>query len=508
MHRRLRIAGALLAVAGLTAVAACGGPAGGGEAPRNQLTILWAADATDLSTDNGLGLQVNAGVHERLAIYDALVALTPTADIEYRLAESLTPDGPTRWTLTLKPGLRFSDGTPLDAAAVKFNWERLADPATKAPSAQIAQQIAGLDVVDERTLAITLKEPNGQFPTLVAQSALTFIGSPTAMQADPAGFGSNPVGAGAYVLKEWVRNDHSVFEKSPTSAIEAPVDRIEVRILADETQRYNTLAAGGGDVDFTINANTAAKAEKAGHQVVTGQTDGGLSLQFNTAKPPFDDVRARRAVALAFDGAALGKSVFSGLVEVPETLMRAESKYFADVPLTRANREQAQALLDELAAEGEPVSFTILTPLNFQQVAEWFQSSVSGYRNLTVQVEAAQTTGQQLFAGDFDATLIGLTRFIDPYPALVNFVSSGGSTNFGKYSDPAVDAAARTIVTSTDEAERIRAFADLQARIAEDLPFAGPFYRMPNWFVLAEGIDAAAVPILNDGVIDLTRFRP
>ncbi|WP_242424970.1 ABC transporter substrate-binding protein, partial [Frankia sp. EI5c] len=184
-----------------------------------------------------------AGSIERLAVFDALVALTPADELEYRLATSLTSEDSLTWTLKLRPDLKFSDGTPLDAAAVRDNWTLLADPARKSPSAAIAQRIGPLTAVDATTLRITLKESDGQFPRLVAQTALTFIGSPTALRERGDDFRTAPVGAGAYTVTEWLRNDHITLARNPSSSVRAHLDTIVVRSVPDETQRYNTLLA-------------------------------------------------------------------------------------------------------------------------------------------------------------------------------------------------------------------------------------------------------------------------
>ena len=117
------------------------------------------------------------------------------------------------WTLKLRPNIKFTDGTPFDAAAVKFNWQRLQDPNQRALLAAKANQMQSMDVIDTTTLRITLKEKNAQFPNSVV--LMSFIGSPTAIQQRGNQFAGNPVGAGSFQFKSWVRNSALTLVRNP-----------------------------------------------------------------------------------------------------------------------------------------------------------------------------------------------------------------------------------------------------------------------------------------------------
>ncbi|MCM3924317.1 ABC transporter substrate-binding protein [Frankia sp. AiPs1] len=493
--------GLLTACGSSSSSSPAGSPRAGGT-----LTVLWPADPIDLSTDDGFGLQMISGSIERLAVYDALVALTPADGLQYRLATSLGSTDNLTWTLRLHDRLVFSDGTPLDAAAVRDNWNLLADPSRKSRSAAVAQRIASLTVVDPVTLRITLKAPDAQFPRLVAQTPLTFIGSPTALRAKGAGFKTAPVGAGAFTVREWLRNDHVTLARNPRSSAHANVDTIVVKTVPDETQRYNTLLAGGADVAFSANLRTGITAAKAG--LINQQTfsDGGLNLLFNVTAAPFDDLRARQAVAYALDPKALNAALFDGTAKVPTSFLREDSPLHSSVPVPGPDAARAQALFDELARAGKPVSFTIVTPLNFSNVAEWVQSRLAGFHNVRVKVDAmAQTL--PVLTGAFQATLTGTPRFVDPYPQLALNLATGGPSNYGKFSDPALDAALRDGQQSTDDGARTRAYEAAQRVIAAKVPLAGPLYRLPSQYLHGKSTFADGnLPIINDGVLDITRL--
>lgn len=129
----------------------------------------------------------------------------------------------------------------------------------------------------------------------------------------------------------------------------------------------------------------------AGFPTEVVQTGGGQILGMNFRRAPFDDERARRAVALATDLDAINAAVFNGAAEYPATLFPESSPFFVDVALPTQDKDTAQKLFDELAAEGKPVKFTFLsypTPES-KEVAEALQAQLSAFQNVEAQVEIA-----------------------------------------------------------------------------------------------------------------------
>ena len=221
-------------------------------------------------------------------VFDMLVYTDPNdGSVKAQTAESLTTSDALVWTLKLKPGIKFSDGTAYDAAAVKFNWDRLKDPAQHATRATQANEMQTIEVVDPLTLRITLTAKDSVFAQVVA--LIPFIGSPAAIQAKGANFTNAPVGAGPFLLKSWVRDSQMVWDRNPGYwNTQLPyLDHVIVKPIVDETQRVNTLAAGQADMMFVGAASNAQLAESKGaisHETII---NGGINIYFNTRRAPF-----------------------------------------------------------------------------------------------------------------------------------------------------------------------------------------------------------------------------
>ncbi len=425
----------------------------------------------------------NVRIYGRImfAIYDGLVIDAPDG-ASLRLADSFTSSDGITWELKLKPDATFSDGTPFNAEAVKFNWERLQDPANEAPQARIADEITSMEVVDDLTLEITLAGPNGDFPTTIALSTLNFIGSPTAIEADPDGFGDHPVGAGAFTVEKWAPGSELTVVKNPAFYGDAPyLDEVVFRVVTDETSSYNSVVSGSADMFLTVSTQTAIKArDDSNLNTMQMPINGGTSnFTFNVTTAPFDDIRARQAIAYALDRDALNEAVYGGHAPVADAIFLEDSPYY-DESLTQVqpDRDKAQALFDELAADGKPLDFTMLTFAIWLPEAEWFLSELQSYDNVDVDIEQLQSIGDLITRSStqqFEAVWHGqFSVGIDDM--LRTFFYTAQPANYSGYSNPAVDAAFDDARAALDPEVRVEASHTIQRALLDDLPVLFPLH--------------------------------
>jgi peptide/nickel transport system substrate-binding protein len=479
---RSRLSIATAVVAGLVALTACGG---GGAAPSS------ASGPTGEPVSGGTGRILISGGDPRgldpallsneaalsasvgNALYGQLITNNPaTREVSYVLAEDLTStDAGQTFTLKLKPGIVYSDGTPMHAEDVKFNWEHTASPATTSSYGGNAREISGMQVIDDRTLTITLRNPNAQFPAEIWETSLNWIGKPETIQAGTAQTNTHPIGAGPFTLQEWrrqdvialVRNDRYFDKPRPY------LDRLEIRVITNDDQRLNTIVSGGADLAQETQFPALARAEQQGLQVVRTPIGGGVALVLNNKKAPFDDVRARRALSYALDLDLINDAVNEGTGTVPNTLFPQGSPYFRDIPIHRHDPAQAQTLLNELAAEGKPLNFTlsIYSSPGSQRLAQSMQTQFSTLKNIsmTTRVIDLAQQGQMLAARDFDS----LTSSI-PDSGLWIRLRGGAGNNYSGVDDPQLNAALDASRRTTDPGKIATDYEIVQQRLAEITP--------------------------------------
>jgi ABC-type transport system substrate-binding protein len=272
--------------------------------------------ATSAEPNTGDFHQAVGTISRQLAVNigDALVMLDENLKVQPGLAQSWNQESPTSWVFHLRRGVKFQDGTPFNAAAVKFTLERLLDPATKSRDANLLASLDRVEVVDEATVRLRLKRP---FAPLVRTLAyiLGYMASPTAVKAASLqDYGRAPVATGPYKLAQWVAADHITLVANKDYWRGAPkIDEITWKFVPQSSSRSALLRAG--DVDFVESLD--------GPDLPSVQNDGNLvvaripllSWNFvgvNTRTKPFDSVKARQAVSHAIDSNALVRKVLLG----------------------------------------------------------------------------------------------------------------------------------------------------------------------------------------------------
>lgn len=307
----------LLCIVLLAVLAGCGNL---DESGTTQLVMARVKDAVNLDPSHatdGLSLNVSS------ALMEGLVMFKPGSfDVIPALAQSWTiSDGGRRFTFKLRPGAKFSDGTPADAAAVKFNfdrWRLQKDPNHGAFSyAYWVSEFGGFSddpknpgsvkdvIVDSPTqVTFVLPDPSGTFLRNVAMQSF-LIGSPTAIKADPKLFEQHPIGSGPYLLREWLRDDHITLDANPSydGPLKKPaIKTVVIRDIPDQATSVLSIEKGELAMLSDPRPDDAAMlgAEKA--ITIVNQPSNNLAyLAMNVEKKPFDDVRVRRAVAMALD---------------------------------------------------------------------------------------------------------------------------------------------------------------------------------------------------------------
>ncbi|HEY7899278.1 MAG TPA: ABC transporter substrate-binding protein [Gemmatimonadaceae bacterium] len=315
--------GGLAGLAGLallTALAGCGGTS----TPDRHMLIDSRDSYDPRSLDPALSTDVPTG-RAVSYVFDGLARFTPKAEVVPDLATSwqLASDGVT-YTFHLKQGVRFHDGTHFSAADVRHSWERALDPRTqggrgwplypiqgaKEFAAGTAKSIAGLTVVDDSTIRVTLTEPFAIFPKMLAMPATAIVPMRT-----PPDFGEHPIGTGPWKFVAWHHDDYLLFARNEQYHDGAPLtDSLEARIIPEQSTAEAEFEGGNVDV-LQVPAQESPSWEANDEQRPLLQSAPSLRLIYgaiNTTRGPLRDVRVRQAINLAVDRGMILKRLLGG----------------------------------------------------------------------------------------------------------------------------------------------------------------------------------------------------
>lgn len=444
-----------------------GEPAG---EPQAGGTLSWVTVGETQSMD-----PANCGLlayHRCSPVFGTLMRYdSETGKFDPYLAESFESADGVAWTLKLREGLTFSDGTPFDADAVVFNWNRIKDPATLSPAANITKGMTW-EVVDPRTVSVTLEKANYQLPWTLVRG-MGAIGSPTAIQAAGAEVASKPVGAGPFVMKDWIRNSEMRFVKNPGYFEEGKpyLDAMTIKLVTAEDQKLNALISGEGKMAPTSSSNDADKMEANGFNISEADVVGGGGVIFNYKNPVIQDAGLRDAILHAIDAGQFADAL--DMVKEPAKAFLRPEDTSAAYP--KLDLGEAQKLFDDYlkrtGKSGETI--TLSTYAGFpvmEQSSQLLQAQLQKINGLTAQIvplDAPVLLAKQR-QGDFQLLL---TTFQSPSRDLLfDLFHTSGAQNTTGYSNPTVDEALNITRSSSDPNEVEKAYETANIEISNDAP--------------------------------------
>ncbi|MDX2159995.1 MAG: peptide ABC transporter substrate-binding protein [bacterium] len=453
------------------------------------------------------------------------------------------------YTITLKEGLLWSDGTPLTAADLVFTYQMIEDPANNfLQGSSIADSLETIEQVDDLTFRLTFNSPK-PFPEDVAGSpGLSTIlpahifqpiyeaeGSIEFAEAnqDPTVF------SGAYVLTEWRRGEQMTFEANPNYVLGAPqIERIVLRFFPDTDSQYAALAAG--QLDFVPNVSegdiprVAASSPDVRIVTVFGGYIESLWLNVRTEEhpraghPALQDVRVRQAIRFALDRDAITTELLAGATSPTDSIYASSPFELESLGVTEHNPEEANRLLDEAGwvdSNGNGTRDQDGVELELR-----YSSTTAGWRNniqAVVQQQLAEVgigtileayPASEFFGswansginavGEYDiAQYANNTALTNPanvtvYEALAcsqrpNEENQGGQ-NFTGFCNEEMDAAAQVTLNSLDADERLQAAYTIQEIMKEQAPLVNLFPRGDNYAFNTSRF--AAEPRIGSGV--------
>lgn len=435
-----------------------------------ELVIGAAADPTSLHP-----IRISDGPSRRVMrqMFDALVDIDFQGNVVPLLAHSwdISDDGLV-YTFYLNKGVTFHDGTGLTAADVLFTLESILDPSVESTEAPRFALISELRTIDDYTLEITLSEPSAPF--IVALDDARVMPRHIVQEVGHNAFGRQPVGSGPFRFVEWIPDQQVVLEAYPAYfGGEPSLDRLVFRTIPEGSVRMIELEAGSIDITLDIPPHHLATLEADPDIRIERSVGGNYHLwAFNNAIEPFDDIRVRKALAMAIDKQAIVDLVLSGVAEPAKGPIPPGSwAYNEDLVGYSQDIERARELLAE-AGYPDGFSTTILIDQDEtrRQIAQIMQAMLQEV-GVTARIEILEwgTFTEQLFGGNYETLIVWRSRGFEPDELIyTQFHSSGlGGRNFGAFADPRVDELLEEARRVTDQNERAEIYNEVEGIIVE-----------------------------------------
>ena len=338
----------LLAGVLVLALAVALAPSAGAQKRGGTLTIVRPTDPVSLDPN----LETTApGAWVYFNMLEGLLTLDDKMQVKPLLATSHEVMSPTRVRFKLRPGVKFHDGTPFNAAAVKFTFDRALHGTPPARWASLAGSLDGAEVVDDLTVDVVTKEPYGPILRTLAMYCMGIV-SPTAVQKQGADFSRAPVGTGPFKFVEWKTNTHVIVEQNNDYwGDKALLDRVVFRVVPEEGARM--IALQTGDADMVLFPSPAQLPALRKDSKYTVHETTGIRVVFagmHAGLPPLDDVRVRQAMLYAVDRKAILDNIMEGSAGPARGVLAPGVFGYKDMQLDRLypfDRAKARALLGQ-----------------------------------------------------------------------------------------------------------------------------------------------------------------
>jgi peptide/nickel transport system substrate-binding protein len=408
-------------------------------------------------------------------LHETLLIAAPDGQISPGLA-TLEIKDPLTYAFTLKTGLTFHDGTPVDAKAAKANIDRYMDPAVGSIRRADFGPLAGVDVTGPLTFVVRLSAPYSPLPLVLTNRAGMLV-SPTAVASLGADFATKAVGCGAFRFVSWTKNAELVLEKFPGywRGPDHGVDRLVFRPIADETARLANLRSGTLQlIDSIPPQSVAALSREPGVKVSQMPSMGFNGWSLNCTRAPFNDVRLRRAFVAAVDREVIQRVVYFGTGQPGFGPLSPAVTWAFDNAYKPPSHDLALAktLLAEVGATTPvPVTITVTNSPQMVRAAQIVQAQAAeaGFK-----VEVRQIDPTSLITvlrnRDFDVCMSPWSGRYDPDGNMFLYFTKGGPNNFPGYDSDRMTALLREARSLTDRPARVKLYHEAQNLLGDEAP--------------------------------------
>ncbi len=424
---------------------------------KNTLTLGVTLEPPHLDPTAGAAAAIDEVVYAN--VFEGLTRIDQNGAVQPQLAAewSVSDDGLV-YTFKLRANARFHDGTTLDASDVVFSFDRARGADSVNAQKQLFAAIDTVEAVDPQTVRITLSRPEGSLLFNLGWGDAIIVG-PESAETNK----SKPIGSGPFKFERWVKGDR--IELSALDA-NAALQKVTFKIIPDPSAQVAALKAGDIDAVPNLNAPEAVLAfqSDANFEVAIGSTEGETILSINNGKPPFNDVRIRRAIAHAIDRKAIIDGAMFGFGTPIGSHFAPHHPAYVELTATYPyDPAKARALLKEAGNENLKITLKLPPPTYARRGGEIIAAQLKevGIEAEIIPVEWAQWLEQVFRGNDFDLTIVSHTE-----PQDIGIYAR--DKYYFNYDSPAFKAVMADLNKTSDPAKRNELLAKAQRVLAED----------------------------------------
>ncbi len=445
--------------------------------PKDTLIIGMGLEPPHLDPTAGAAAAIDEVVYAN--VFEGLTRIDENGAVQPQLATSweISEDGLT-YTFNLKSGVKFHDGTDFDAGDVVFSFDRARGEDSVNAQKPLFAAIDKIEAIDPTTVKITLSRPEGQLLFNLGWGDAVIVAPESA-----AGNKANPIGTGPFKFAQWVKGDRVELVANDDRV---KLSQVTFKFISDASAQMAAMMAGDIDAfaNFGAPETVAQFQADSRFEVVIGSTEGETILSTNNAKPPFNDLRVRQAIAHAIDRQEFIDGVYFGLGTPIGSHFAPHNPAYVDLTGTYPlDLEKAKSLLAEAGfPDGFKATIKLPPPPYARRGGEVIAAQLAriGIELEIIPVEWAQWLEQVFRGDDFDLTIVSHTE-----PQDIGIYAR--EDYYFNYSSEAFNAVMDELNGTTDPAKRIALLGDAQRILAEDA-VNGFIFQLPKIGIWRQGL--------------------
>ncbi|QHQ15339.1 oligopeptide ABC transporter substrate-binding protein OppA [Pectobacterium parmentieri] len=440
--------------------------------------------------------------------FDNLVRVRDDGTIQPRLAERWDNKDNTVWTFHLRPDIKWSDGSPLTADDVVYSWRRLGDPKTLSPygsyiasmyvknaadimAGKKAPDTLGIKALDSHTVEVTLERPLSYFLEMSAYHVLVPLPK-AVLEKYPENWTQvgHFVSSGPYTMSEWVVNERIVGKRNSQYWDDAHtvINKVTYLPISSQAAELNRYKSGEIDITGLLSPVQFASLQKEYPQEVkVSPLLSTYFYQFNTQKPPFDDVRVRRALDLSLDKTVIAEKVM-GMGQKPAYSLVPQNTggYTRQEPewagWTQEQRNaEAKKLLEEAGFNAKnPLRFNLLYNTSESHLRVAIAANSMWKKNLgveaTLQNQEWKTMLDTIRSGTYEVVRYSWNGDYNEPSTFLEILQSGNSNNNSKFSNAEYDALLQKALTVDSRQERQGIYQQAMTILNQQMPLLPIYY--------------------------------